>query len=329
MYPLPFDEHIEANPEPPTRAPRAQWIRRPHVAFHTPNEHDDFLGISLCAGVAGLDLGLHIAEPRYRAVCHVERNSFAAATLVARMADASLAPAPIWDDLKSFDGKPWRDRIHIITAGYPCQPFTLSGKRKGEHDPRHLWPDVARIVCEVRPEWLFFENVPGHLTLGLQDVTRDLQALGYRVAARVVSAAEVGGSHTRERLFILAHADVQGIGQQGLHPSGAKGAAVQDRSEPDWIADRNSKRSSGLDAILGADDGIGLDTQNLPAFPPVPSDFVKWGEILNRSPDLKPNLHGLDDGVAFGLDRSAAAGNGVVSLAAAHAYCALRAELDC
>lgn len=297
------------------------------MAIYSPNQHDDFRGISLCAGVAGLDLGLHIAEPRYRAVCHVERNSFAAATLVARMADTSLAPAPVWDDLKTFDGRPWRGRIHIITAGYPCQPFTLSGSRKGEHDPRHLWPDVARIVSEIHPEWLFFENVPGHLTLGLQDVVRDLQALGYRVAARVVSAAEVGGSHTRERLFILAHADVQGIGQQGMHPSGTKGFAVQDGSEPDRFPNRDSQRSSGMDALLGPHDGGGMDPKDLPVFPPLPSDFTKWGEILDRSPDLKPNVHGLDDGVAFGLDRSAAAGNGVVSLAAAHAYCALRDEL--
>jgi len=157
--------------------------RRPHVAIHPPKRHDELLGISLCAGVAGLDLGVHIAEPGYRNVCFVERNSFAAAALVARMADTSLAPAPVWDDLKSFDGRPWRGRIHILTAGYPCQPFTLSGLRQGENDPRHLWPDVARITGEIAPEWVFFENVPGHLTLGFQDVTRDLQAMGYRVAA--------------------------------------------------------------------------------------------------------------------------------------------------
>ncbi|WP_074963583.1 DNA cytosine methyltransferase [Aliiroseovarius crassostreae] len=301
--------------------------RSPNVAVHPTNRHDEIRGISLCAGVAGLDLGLHIAEPGYRTVCYVERNSFAAATLVARMADTSLAPALLWDDLKTFDGRPWRGRIHILTAGYPCQPFTLSGLRKGEDDPRHLWPEVARIADEIRPEWLFFENVPGHLTLGLQDVCRDLQGMGYRVAARVVSAAEVGGSHTRERLFILAHADLQGIGQSGLHRGQPCGDPVQDGSEPNGHSSGDQECSERLDADVGTDGGRGLAAATVPLFPPVPGDLAEWGEVLNRSPELKPCLHGLDDGLAFGLDRSAAAGNGVVSLAAAHAYRILRAEL--
>jgi len=297
------------------------------VAVHPTQRHEDFRGISLCAGVGGLDLGLHIAEPGYRTVCFVERNSFAAANVVARMADEALAPALVWDDLRSFDGRPWRGRVHIITAGYPCQPFTLSGLRKGENDPRHLWPEVRRIAGEIQPEWLFFENVPGHLTLGFQDVTRDLQAMGYRVAARVVSAAEVGGSHTRERLFILAHADLQGIGEPGLHRGQPGRHPVQNGSEPDRIAGRHQECGVVLDADVGTDDGGRVDAAALPLFPPLPGDLAEWGETLKRSPHLKPCLHGLDDGVAFGMDRSAAAGNGVVPLAAAHAYCALRAEL--
>jgi DNA (cytosine-5)-methyltransferase 1 len=297
------------------------------VAIHPPKRHDEFLGISLCAGVAGLDLGLHLAEPRYRTACYVERNSFAAATLVARMADASLAAAPIWDDLKSFDGSPWRGRIHIVTAGYPCQPFTLSGLRKGEEDPRHLWPDVARIVREIEPEWCFFENVPGHLTLGLHDVVGDLQAMGYRVAARVVSAAEVGGSHLRERVFILAHSDVQGVGEPSLRQPVACGAAVQDGYEPDGVADWSAQCGDGLDIALGTDAGGGLGAEGIAIFPPLPGDFVEWRKALDRRPDLKPSLQRLDDGVASGVDRPAAAGNGVVPLAAACAWRMLKAEL--
>nr|WP_255596815.1 DNA cytosine methyltransferase [Cognatishimia sp. MH4019] len=300
--------------------------RRPHVAFH-PGREDDFRGISLCSGVGGLDLGLHIAEPRYRTVCFVERNSFAASALVARMADTSLAQAPVWDDLKTFDGRPWRNRVHILTAGYPCQPFSLSGLRLGQNDPRHLWPDVARITAEVAPEWVFFENVPGHLTLGLQDVTRDLQELGYQVAARVVSAAEVGASHTRERVFILAHADFQGVGQSRSASGQPSGHSVQDRFKPGRHPDRDQECSQRVDPDVGHAAGGGLDTSTVPIFPPVPSDFAEWGKILERAPRLKPCIHGLDDGLAFGLDRSSAAGNGVVPLAAAHAYCALRAEL--
>lgn len=300
----------------------------PRVAVHPPNRHEDLRGLSLCAGVGGLDLGIHLAEPRYRTACYVERNSFAAATLVARMADTSLGAAPVWDDLRSFDGRPWRGRIHIVSAGYPCQPFSLAGHRKGEDDPRHLWPAVARIVGDVAPEWCFFENVPGHLSLGLDVVAADLQGMGYRVAACVVSAAEVGGSHIRERLFILAHADVQRHRQPRLHPvKPGAGGGVQERPESSGQPDRPLECRQSLDADVGHDDGSGLGSAAPSLFPPMPGDLAEWRETLRRTPELKPSLQRLDDGVATWLDRSAAAGNGVVPLAAARAWRMLKAEL--
>lgn len=297
------------------------------MAVHPPKRHDDLRGLSLCAGVGGLDLGIHLAEPGYRTVGYVERNSFAAAALVARMADASLGAAPVWDDLRSFDGRAWRGRIHIVTAGYPCQPFSLAGHRKGEDDPRHLWPDVARIVAESAPEWCFFENVPGHLSLGFRDVAADLQGMGYRVAAGVVSAAEVGASHIRDRLFILAHADLQGQRQPSLYPTQPRTRGrVQERPEPGGKSDRAVERGQGMGVDVGPDDGSGLDTAPPAIFPPMPGDLAEWGEALGRSPQLKPSLQRLDDGVATWLDRSAAAGNGVVPLAAARAWRMLKEE---
>lgn len=164
-------------------------------------------GLALCSGYGGFDLGLGLVlGDDYRTVCHVEREAYAAATLVARMADKALDQAPVWDDIKSFDGRPWRGVVDIITAGYPCQPFSLAGKRLGADDPRHLWPHVARICREVQPAWIFLENVAGHLGLGGYEVCRELQGMGYRVAATLWTAEEIGATHRRERLFILAHA---------------------------------------------------------------------------------------------------------------------------
>ncbi|WP_425092021.1 DNA cytosine methyltransferase [Tropicimonas sp. S265A] len=290
------------------------------MALFSTERHEDIRGLSLCSGVGGLDLGLHIAMPGYRTVCFVERNSFAAATLVARMADKALAPAPVWDDLRSFDGRAWRGKVHIISAGYPCQPFTLSGLRAGDSDPRHLWPDVRRIVEEAQPPICFFENVPGHLTLGLSDVVGDLQRLGYRVAARVVSAAEVGGSHTRERLFILAYSDLQGVGQQSVHSHEPRRPAVLHGSEPDWLTGRDQERSFCLDADVGFDGCSGLEAGTTDLFPALPGDLVEWGEALRRSPELKPCVQRPPHGVATWLERTAAAGNGVVPVAAARAF---------
>ncbi|WP_241525728.1 DNA cytosine methyltransferase [Pseudophaeobacter leonis] len=228
----------------------------------------------------------------------------------------------------SFDGKPWRGRVHLISAGYPCQPFTLSGVRTGEDDHRHLWPDVARIISEVQPTWCFFENVAGHLTLGLQDVVGDLQGMGYRVAARVQSAAEVGGSHIRQRLFILAHADGQTGGQQDIHPHGSRQFSVCGGSEPDRRSSVPQKRSELLDSHVGAVDSNGMETRPTDLFPPMPGDFAGWGRALKgkSSVSAQPCLQRLDDGMASRVDRSAAAGNGVVPMAAARAFVELKKE---
>ncbi len=164
-----------------------------------------FTILSLCAGVGGLDLGLRVAQPNARTVCFVEIEAYAAAILATRMEQDALDQAPIWTDLRTFDGNPWRGLVDCITAGYPCQPFSVAGKQLGDKDPRHLWPDVFRVVREIDPPLCFFENVPGHLRLGFQQVHDDLRSLGYRVKAGLFTAEEVGASHKRERLFILAY----------------------------------------------------------------------------------------------------------------------------
>ena len=162
-------------------------------------------GLSLCAGAGGLDLGLHLAIPGYRTVGYVEREAYAAAALVARMEDAALDRAPVWSDVATFDGKPWRGLVDVIHGGYPCQPFSVAGRRLGDKDPRHLWPYISRIVGEIAPALCFFENVSGHLRLGFEQVHDDLCRLGYSVKTGLFTAEEVGASHKRERLFILAY----------------------------------------------------------------------------------------------------------------------------
>jgi DNA (cytosine-5)-methyltransferase 1 len=166
---------------------------------------DEFRCISLCTGYAGIELGLERVIPNLRTVCYVEREGFACANLVAKIEQGKLAKAPIWTDIKTFNGKPFRDRVHIITGGYPCQPFSVAGQRKGTDDPRHLWPYIEGIIEAVEPVWCFFENVSGHLTIGFPSVYRSLRNLGYSVEAGLFTAAEVGAPHKRERLFILAN----------------------------------------------------------------------------------------------------------------------------
>ncbi len=196
----------QIRPSPNWQTRNAEAVNE--LAFHpsgdTSGAADLFFGLSLCAGAGGIDLGLTIACPGYRTVCYVEREAYAAATLVARMEDAALDKAPVWDDVASFDGRPWRGTVDILTGGYPCQPFSIAGQRKGAEDPRHLWPHFARIISECQPEWVFLENVANHLNLGYREVRGELEELGYGVTEGLFTAAEVGAPHKRQRLFILA-----------------------------------------------------------------------------------------------------------------------------
>ena len=97
--------------------------------------------------------------------------------------------------------------IDIITCGYPCQPFSNAGKKQGEKDPRHLWPDCFRLIKECRPSWVCGENVSGHIKLGLDSVLSDLESEGYRTRTFSISASSVGANHKRERVWILAYSE--------------------------------------------------------------------------------------------------------------------------
>ena len=153
-------------------------------------------GMALCAGVGGLELGIKLAIPSYRTVCYVEREVYAARVLVARMEDKTLDAAPIWDDVSTFDGRPWRGVVDIISAGFPCQPWSDAGRRQGVQDERWIWDDIARIIGEVRPLLVFLENVPGLVRGGLGVVLGSLSVLGYNAQWGVFCAAAQGAPQT-------------------------------------------------------------------------------------------------------------------------------------
>lgn len=167
-------------------------------------DRDAFNYISLCAGGGGLDIGVDLAVRNARCVCRVEHEAYACEILASRVEEEALDEAPLWTDLRTFDGRPWRGIVDCVVAGYPCQPFSVAGRRRGEEDPRHLWPQIARILGECRPGYVFLENVAGHLRLGFDSVLVDLAALGFDAVWGCVRASEVGASHRRERLFVLA-----------------------------------------------------------------------------------------------------------------------------
>ena len=151
---------------------------------------EEFTCIELCAGYAGIHLGLQRVIRNLRVIAYSEIELFAIQNLVAKMENGLLDVAPIWTNLKTFPSNNFRGRVSIITGGYPCQPFSAAGKRQGADDPRHLWPYIREIVRTVRPLFVFFENVRGHVSLGLSTVLSDLAEDGYECRWGIFSAGE-------------------------------------------------------------------------------------------------------------------------------------------
>ena len=162
--------------------------------------------LALFAGAGGGILGGVLLG--WRTVCAVECDRYAADVLLARQNDGSLAPFPIWDDVRTFDGRAWRGCVDVVSGGFPCQdissanpnPKGIDGERSG------LWRDYQRIVRDVRPAFVFVENVPAITARGLGRVLGDLAALGYDAEWCVLGADDLGANHHRERLWVLAHA---------------------------------------------------------------------------------------------------------------------------
>jgi DNA (cytosine-5)-methyltransferase 1 len=163
--------------------------------------------LSLCAGYGGLERATAIACPGIRLVGSVERQAYAAAVLADRMVEGSVDPCPIWDDLESFDCRPYSGRVDLVVAGFPCQGASVAGKRLGTEDERWLWPEVFRIYREVGATWLFAENVPGLLSVNggraCEEILRDLASCGLAAEWDCLPAGAVGAPHPRDRFFLL------------------------------------------------------------------------------------------------------------------------------
>lgn len=174
-----------------------------------PSPNEELRELALFAGAGGGILGGHMLG--WRTICAVEWEPYPASVLVARQNDGIFAPFPIWDDVCTFDGKPWRGIVDVVSGGFPCQDISAAGGGEGITGARSgLWKEMARIVGEVRPRYVFVENSPMLTSRGLGTVLGDLAALGFDAEWGVLSAADVGAPHLRERIWILGYSDNDG-----------------------------------------------------------------------------------------------------------------------
>jgi DNA (cytosine-5)-methyltransferase 1 len=275
--------------------------------------------ISFCTGYGGIELGLRRAGVDVRVVCNVEIEAFVQANLVAKIEEGRMDDAPIYSDLKTFPARIFRGKIHGLIGGYPCQPFSSAGKRKGEDDPRHLWPYIRKHVRAIRPVWCFFENVRGHTTMGLWRVLSDLEEDGYRTEWGLFSAEETGAPHQRIRCFILAKLpdtrspysrEVQLT--EGRAEEDAKKQKLNSNGDKRGIeqlahtASREPRQSQARNG--GQDTSGGSEETRWPARPG--EEQYEWEEP--RVTEAQSELGGAVDGLTHRVDRLRLLGNGVV-----------------
>jgi DNA (cytosine-5)-methyltransferase 1 len=172
--------------------------------------------LALFAGAGGGILGGHLLG--WRTVCAVERDAHSAAVLAQRQNDRSLRPFPIWSDVRTFDGTAWRGTVDVVSGGFPCTDISAAGKGAGlDGEQSSLWRDMARIVGEVRPKFVFVENSPVLTSRGLGVVLGDLAAVGFDAEWDVFTARAQGFDHLRERIWIVAADPQRGERRQEQH----------------------------------------------------------------------------------------------------------------
>jgi DNA (cytosine-5)-methyltransferase 1 len=170
--------------------------------------------LSLFSGIGGIDLAAEWAGIKTVAFC--ERESFPQKVLKKHWPDI-----PIYDDVCTLTKERLEadgiKSIDIIHGGYPCQPYSEAGNQRGKEDNRHLWPQFARLIEEIRPHWVVGENVSNHVEVGLDDVLSDLEAIDYTAQAFLIPACAVQAPHQRDRVFVVANASSQRLPKGDKH----------------------------------------------------------------------------------------------------------------
>ena len=293
--------------------------------------------ISLFSGIGALDLAVRSvlgAETE----AYVEIDGFCQKVLRARMKDGYLEKAEIFGDVRKFK---W-EKTDMVVGGFPCQPFSVAGERKGESDDRNMWPDTLRVIRMARPEYVFLENVPGLLSgddEGRQPyvytVLRDLAEEGFDAEWEIIGADDAGASHRRKRWFCFAYRkldDSEYTRLDGLQVAGSFGQGKSDGKTEQGESEQSKGSGcceSGIDKLADTceqglegirfsrqeehSSGCGDVSESIPNYPPGPSDSSGWEYLLSIMPEIEPAFCRIsDDGkMANRMDRLKALGNAV------------------
>jgi len=266
--------------------------------------------LAIFAGAGGGILGCHLLG--WRTVCAVERDAYAASVLAQRQNDGCLKPFPIWSDVCSFDGRPWRGLVDVVSGGFPCQDISAAGNGAGIDGARSgLWREMARIIGEVRPRFVLVENSPLLVGRGLAVVLGDLAEMGFDAEWACVSASDLDAPHQRDRIWIVAYAN----GSRELQQAGGE--------------QEQRNRAGNCGEAMANATGIGLQRQGEPFHTRNTATGRDWkaGHAFDVRKfgqwPIEPGLGRVVDGMAHRMDRLKAIGNGQVPRVAAAAFAIL------
>jgi DNA (cytosine-5)-methyltransferase 1 len=212
--------------------------------------------LALFAGAGGGILGGKLLG--WRTVCAVEINAYCRSVLLSRQRDGALESFPIWDDVNTFDGNPWRGRIGVVSGGFPCQDISSAGKGAGIRGSKSgLWKEFARIISEVQPRYVFVENSPQLVHRGLDVVLGDLSTLGYDARWGMFRADWCGLHQRRERIYLLAY-PMRGNGSLARYLPGSRGITATSKKYMAW-------KAKSEPPMVGVADGLAYRMDSLRA----------------------------------------------------------------
>lgn len=267
--------------------------------------------LDLFSGIGGFSLGLERTQG-FETVAFCEIDPFCQKVLKKHWPDV-----PIYNDVRTLD---YDGAVDVITGGYPCQPFSTAGRRKGQDDDRHLWPAMLRLIQKYRPTWVIGENVAGHISMGLDDVLSDLADINYGARTFIIPACAVDAKHRRDRVWIVANAGSKRRNNGWDHREG--GHILQNLL---WDAEESKPEWKGRKRWIGAVSQDVADTSSLGqsgSGKPVErcgTEAPREGETgfsfaisQPRIWPIEPNVGRVANGVPKRVDRLRSLGNSVV-----------------